>query len=175
MAMIPIHHETEKLPRRDGITFRGEVSPADVAAVRAIVASTGFFSPAEIDVAVELVQERLAKGDESTYRFLFADDADHVVGYTCYGPIPCTASSFDLYWIAVHQEAHGRGIGRELMRRTQEAIIAAGGDRVYIETSSRPQYEPTQRFYLACGYREVARLADFYAPGDGKIIYERIL
>jgi hypothetical protein len=44
-----------------------------------------------------------------------------------------------------------------------------------VETSSRPLYEPTRRFYLACGYRLEAQLEDFYAPGDGKVIFLKVL
>jgi hypothetical protein len=50
-----------------------------------------------------------------------------------------------------------------------------GARRIYADTSSRPQYEPTRRFYEACGYRREAFLADFYAPGDGKIIFGKEL
>ncbi|MBI4082210.1 MAG: GNAT family N-acetyltransferase [Candidatus Lambdaproteobacteria bacterium] len=65
----------------------------------------------------------------------------------------------------------GRGLGKALVARTEGAIRAAGGRRVYIETASRPQYAPTQAFYLGCGYRQEAFLPDFYAAGDGKLIY----
>ena len=41
------------------LTLRYEVTEADISCVRAIVESTGFFHPAETDVAVELVEERL--------------------------------------------------------------------------------------------------------------------
>ena len=44
-----------------------------------------------------------------------------------------------------------------------------------VETSSRDDYAPTRAFYLACGYQIVAELPDFYAPGDGKLIYLRVL
>jgi hypothetical protein len=50
-----------------------------------------------------------------------------------------------------------------------------GGRRIYIETSSRAQYEPTRGFYLKCGYRQETILEDFYAPGDGKVIYVKAL
>jgi hypothetical protein len=46
---------------------------------------------------------------------------------------------------------------------------------VYIETSNRPQYEPTRGFYLRCGYRIDAVLEDFYAAGDAKVIYVKAL
>jgi len=47
--------------------------------------------------------------------------------------------------------------------------------QVYADTSSRPQYEPTRAFYLSCGYVQEAFLADFYSPGDGKVIFVKPL
>ena len=157
------------------LTFRQEVLQSDAQHVRELTTSTGFFMDAEIDVAVELVEERLSKGESSGYYFVFAEQGGRVVGYTCFGPIPCTIASFDLYWIAVHDSCRGQGIGKALMRKSEECIAAIGGTRVYIETSSRAQYVPTRQFYFACGYQEAAVLADFYAPGDGKVIYLKVL
>lgn len=151
--------------------FRSRVRPEDREAVRAVLESAGFFYPEEIGVAVELVEERLARGEASGYHFDFAEDGGRVAGYTCFGPIACTQASFDLYWIGVHQDYRRAGLGRRLLARGEERIRELGGARVYVETSSRPLYEPTRRFYLACGYRLEAQLQDFYAPGDGKVIF----
>jgi hypothetical protein len=41
---------------------------------------------------------------------------------------------------------------------------------VVIETSSRADYAPTRRFYHKRGYLESARLRDFYAPGDDRVV-----
>lgn len=157
------------------IVLRDVVRPADAERVRELVASTGFFTPGEIEVAVELVDERLRRGDASGYFFLFAEQAGTTVGYACYGPIACTVGSFDLFWIAVRPGEQRRGLGRSLVRAAEDRIAAAGGRRVYIETSSKPQYEPTRRFYERCGYRVEATLDDFYAPGDSKLVYGRVL
>lgn len=168
------------------ITFREDVRPIDAAAVRDIVASTGFFHDYEIDVAVELVDERLARGLASEYYFVFADDeSGRTIGYACFGPIACTVGSFDLYWIAVHQDCRGRGLGARIMAEAERLMgrglpgpsgkPVAPARRIYIETSSKPQYEPTRRFYLRCGYREEARFEGFYAPGDDKVVYIKAL
>lgn len=158
---------------------RFEVAASDPGAIRRIVDSTGFFRAAEVDVAVELADERLAKGEASGYHFVFLEegegDAARVLGYACFGPIACTVDSFDLYWIAVDQSAQGRGLGRRLMREAEARVYAMGGRRVYIETSSQPLYEPTRRFYGVCGYAEEARLRDFYTAGDDKVVYVRRL
>jgi ribosomal protein S18 acetylase RimI-like enzyme len=124
---------------------------------------------------VELIEERLVKGLRSGYHFLFAEQNGQVLGYTCFGPIACTIASYNFYWIVVHNNARGRGIGKELLRRSEEIIAAQGGERLYIETASRDQYNPTRRFYFDCGYRKEALLEDFYAPGDGKVIYVKVL
>lgn len=161
-----------------GVRLREELRPGDEEAVRGIIESTRFFSPAEVDVAVELVQERRAKGPPSGYLFLFAEQespGSRVVGYTCFGEIACTVGSYDLYWIAVRGEERGRGLGRWLLGETERRIAALGGRRVYIETSGREQYAPTQEFYLSCGYRLEARLEEFYGPGDAKLVYVKAL
>jgi D-alanine-D-alanine ligase len=157
------------------LAFRSDVRPDDRQTVRRLVESTGVFSPVEVDVAEELVEERLAGGPESGYHFLFAEEAGRALGYTCYGLIALTAASFDLYWIAVDKASHGRKIGRLLLEQTEELIRRAGGRQVYIETSNRHHYAPTRGFYLRCGYRQEALLKDFYAVGDDKVIYVKEL
>jgi len=168
--------------------FRDEPRPTDGAAIREIVASTGFFHGFEIDVAVELVEERLARGLASGYYFIFADDpaTGRVLGYACFGPIACTQGSFDLYWIAVHNDLRGQGLGRAVLAEAERHITAGvpsatgaseliRGRRIYIETSSQPKYGPTRAFYLRCGYREEARFEGFYTEGDDKVVYSKRL
>ena len=157
------------------ITLRETVVHADLETVREIVASTGFFSAAEADVAVELVHEHLQRGTASGYHFLFAERDGRTIGYSCYGPIACTVGSYDLFWIAVHDDYRRHGLGKVLLQAAEERIARAGGRRVYIETSGRAQYAPTQQFYERCGYKLEAVLADFYALGDNKLIYSRAL
>ncbi len=155
------------------LTFREEVRDSDVLLVRSLASSSGFFRPGEIDVAVELVEERLREGSHSTYRFVFAELEGRPAGYACYGEIPCTVGSFDLYWIIVDSSLQGMGIGRRLMKKSEALIAAAGGRKVYVETSSTARYKPTRAFYHACGYQKVAELPDFYLAGDDKVIYEK--
>jgi D-alanine-D-alanine ligase len=156
-------------------SFRYEVTPADCEAVRAIVDSSGFFNAAEVAVAVELVEERLAKGPASGYHFVFAERDQRTHGYACYGHIAGTAASYDLYWIAVDASSRRGGLGKLLLAESERLIRESGGRRVYIETSNRSQYVPTRAFYERCGYQLDALLKDFYGPGDDKAIFVRAL
>lgn len=150
--------------------FRYNVLPSDRVTVREIIESTGFFRPDEVDVAVELVDERLAKGEASGYFFIFAEEEGRVLGYACYGPIACTVGSYDLFWIAVHQDVQGKGLGRALLTESERLIRERAGRHIYIETSGKPQYLPTRRFYERCDYRNIAVLPNFYDAGDDKVI-----
>jgi len=155
------------------VTYREQIKPADLEAIARIVKSSTFFSAEEIDLACELAQEKLSDGDACSYRFLLGEDGDFVWGYTCFGPIPATAGSYDLYWIAVDNGLRARGLGRLLLKNTEDIISAAGGKHIYVETSSRDQYRTTHRFYEGCGYLQEALLKDFYTAGDSKIIYSK--
>jgi len=154
-----------------GLTLRQEICGEDMERVRKLVEVTGFFHQGEIEVAVELVRERLEKGDASGYHFVIAEHYGRLIGYTCYGPIPCTQSSYDIYWIAVHPDYQGRGVGRRLLKETERRIKSGNGLRVYVDTSQRVQYASTRTFYERCGYLMESLLPDFYAQGDGKVIY----
>jgi GNAT superfamily N-acetyltransferase len=104
---------------------------------------------------------------------VFAERAGELLGYACYGPIACTRDSYDLFWIAVHPRVQKAGLGKSILRQAEEQIRRLGGRRVYIETSNRPQYESTRAFYLRCQYHREATLAEFYGPGDDKVVYVR--
>ena len=152
-------------------TYRQDVRAGDAARVREIVESTRYFYDYEVDVAVELVEERLNQGEESGYHFLFAEQDGWTVGYSCFGPIACTSGSFDLYWIAVHDDFRNRGIGKKLLQKSEEQIVGMEGRVVWVETSSQPKYESTRQFYLRGGYTVEAVLKDFYAENDDKVVF----
>ncbi|MBN2342267.1 MAG: GNAT family N-acetyltransferase [Deltaproteobacteria bacterium] len=157
------------------MAYRVEVCPDDEQKVAEIVKSTGFFSIDEVHIACELVNEYITKGPSCGYHFLFAEQDNAMIGYTCFGPIPATECSFDLYWIAVLAEKRGHGLGRVLLGRTEEIVMSMGGRKLFAETAGREQYAPTRAFYQRCGYLEGAVLADYYAPGDAKFIYSKDL
>lgn len=151
--------------------FRSEVRESDIETIREIVISTGFFREDEVIVAVELAEERLSKGKSSGYEFLFLESGGKTVAYSCYGLIPCSLLSYDLYWIVTHNDFRGKGLGSALLNKTEENIHQLGGKAVYIETSSQDKYLPTQNFYLKNRYDLKARFEDFYDIGDDKLVF----
>jgi N-acetylglutamate synthase-like GNAT family acetyltransferase len=161
--------------KSEKITFRTNVKFEDIEDVMEIVRSTGFFREDEILVARELVDERFHKGAESGYEFIFAEMDGKTIAYSCYGLIPCTLKSYDLYWIATHNDFRGKGIGRLVLKQTEEAVNRLGGKTVYVETSSKEQYISTRTFYEKNEYILKARFEDFYDIGDDKCVYIKVV
>ena len=159
-----------------GVRYRSRPAARDVPALRRLVASTGgVFHREERAIALELLEERLARGAKSGYWFELAERQGELLGYAAWGPVPLTRRSFDLYWIVVAPAAQGQRVGRSLLELVERAIAARGGGNLYIETSSKTDYARTRRFYREAGYRRVAQLRDFYAPGDHKLMFCKMI
>jgi len=157
------------------ITLRKEVTASDPQVIREIVTSTGFFNEEEIDVAAELAEERLEKGEASGYEFIFLEIEGKTVAYSCFGLIPCTKNSYDLYWIATHLDYRNRGLGKQLLKATEEEIRTLKGGGIYVETASRKQYTPTRMFYEKNGYELKAQFEEYYDKGDDLVYYVKRL
>jgi ribosomal protein S18 acetylase RimI-like enzyme len=133
----------------------------------------------EVQCALELLDVYLNNAEQKDYILAGAvDESDQPVGYVCYGPTPLTAGTYDLYWIAVDPARHGSGVGSLLLEYVEQQICrptsaTEPARQLIIETSSLPRYEAARRLYQRQHYREVARIPDFYAEGDDRVIYAK--
>jgi GNAT superfamily N-acetyltransferase len=155
------------------LTFRTTPEERDITRVREIIESTKFFYDHEVEIAVELVVERLTYGESTGYNFVFAETDGFTVAYSCFGPIEMSKTSFDLYWIATHKDFRGQGIGRKLLEETCTRSREMGCSILIAETSGLEHYAPTRAFYINNKFDLEARLKDFYAIGDDKLFYTK--
>jgi ribosomal protein S18 acetylase RimI-like enzyme len=150
--------------------------PKDGPEILAISAGVEVFNDEEVETVDELWRDYLNRGAQvSGYYFLVFREQEHVRGYACYGPRALTEGTYDLYWIAVARQQHGKGVGKALMRVVEEEVRNLGGRLIVIETSGLDKYTPTRGFYNAAGYILEATLRDFYRDGDDLVIYTKHL
>jgi ribosomal protein S18 acetylase RimI-like enzyme len=147
-----------------------EVVPEDRIDLLRILEATGVFQDYEIVVADEVLRDSLLPASGYHSRCCVTE-ADRPVGYVCWGPTPCTSGTYDLYWIAVHPEYQGHGVGKLLLNHAEEQVRQESARLMIIETSSINDYEATRKFYSQNGYQQYAIIPDFYRQGDHKIIY----
>jgi ribosomal protein S18 acetylase RimI-like enzyme len=145
-------------------------------AVEQILDDTGMFRDDEIVVALEVIDSYLANPDRDYTALGAFTQGGELIGYSCHGPTPCTLGTWDLYWIAVAPAAQRAGAGSALLQEVERRLAELDARMLLIETSSLPRYEPTRGFYTRHGYHEVARVPEFYGPGDDRVIFaKRIL
>ena len=141
--------------------------------VAEILRSTENFREEEVDVALELFDESFV-GDDYVFVGGFVG-AHRLVGFACFGLTPATDRTYDLYWIAVDRSAQGSGCGTVLLSDVERRLEALHARMLVVETSSRSDYTATRGFYLKRGYIEAARVREFYAPEDDRIILTKRL
>ena len=133
---------------------------------------TRAFNQEEIVVAMELIDIVLKDKNQDDYKIrCIVDDEDQAVGYICYGLTPMTQGTIDLYWIAVDPNSQGKGVGSKLIDFLEKEVREEGARMILADTSSVPQYEKTKRFYVQNGFQEVARIPDYYHPGNDRITF----
>ncbi|MBI4417670.1 MAG: GNAT family N-acetyltransferase [Ignavibacteriales bacterium] len=144
----------------------------DIQPLKEILEATGAFRPEEIGVGIELMEIVAAEpGQEDYLMYTGVDEQGQVQGYYCVGPTPMTERTYDLYWIAVNPSAQGRGMSGELLQHCIRLVANRGGSKIIAETSSQQLYDRTRAFYRKHGFKEEARIADYYSAGDDLVVY----
>jgi ribosomal protein S18 acetylase RimI-like enzyme len=151
----------------------GQLRASNRSRLAELLVATGAFHDDELEIALSLFDfemSRPANGDPADYEFLGAFEDGRLAGYACFGPTPATEGTYDLYWLAVDPVLQGRGVGRGLVRAVEAELMARDARLLIVETSSRANYAATREFYARSGYTEAARVRDFYAPADDRIL-----
>jgi ribosomal protein S18 acetylase RimI-like enzyme len=178
---IPDEPPPQPPPARGDRTRQGPVaairslSPADREPIRQLLIETDVFTPAEIDIALELIDKVVNEPDQKDYIAFSCVNGGDVLGYYCIGATPGTEGTFDLYWIAVRPSAQGNGVGRRLIQHAESIIRASGGRLIIVETSSQPRYDRTRKFYHDQGYSQVSLVKDYYRAGDDLVVFGKYL
>ncbi len=156
----------------DAIVEIRTLQPNDRESIHQILVATEVFTDEEVQVALELVDTVLQNPHQQDYEIYTAvNDKQEVAGYYCVGPTPMTQGTYDLYWIAVSPSMQGHGIGKQLSDHAEARVRARGARLLIAHTSSLPKYDNTRMFYLRHSYNEVARIKEYYKPGDDLVIY----
>ncbi|RVU16504.1 GNAT family N-acetyltransferase [Streptomyces antnestii] len=133
--------------------------------------AVGFVPPVTAeDIRPELVKHLAAMAEGRT-RLLVGRDAEGAVGATAFfsfNPHRLMRHHIWLYTVMVHPRHQGKGYGRELMAAATEA--AGGFDGIEAIRLTCRGGTGADRFYAACGYKEVGRIpgAIRVAQGDDR-------
>lgn len=144
---------------------------ADIPALQRVLDGTELF-PSEM--LPDMINGFLAGGDSDEI-WLTCEIKGNAAGF-CYAvPEQLAEGAWNMLAIAVEPSAQGHGAGGALVARL-EAELAAKGQRILIaDTSGTDAFANTRAFYVKNGYDEEARIRDFWAAGDDKVIFRKAL
>ncbi|MDX2038092.1 MAG: GNAT family N-acetyltransferase [Isosphaeraceae bacterium] len=147
----------------------------DVEAILTLAVSCELFPHDGTDEVAGVLSSSLSGELGPDHVWLTDDENGTVVGVAYYAPERLAEGTWNLFMLAVHPERQRQGRGKEMVRRVEEALSARGARLLLIESSGLGTYERTRAFYRALGYTEEARIRDFYAAGDDKVVFRKAI
>jgi ribosomal protein S18 acetylase RimI-like enzyme len=143
------------------------VNKVDIAGLKKVLDSSELFPSEFLD---DMISEYLNNPSGEEIWFTYTVDQIPVgLGYCA--PEKLTYGTFNLYAIAVNQEAQGQGIGHKMMEYIENLLIEKGHRILIVETSSLDHYALTRKFYEKLGYHKEAVIRDFWNEGEDKVIF----
>jgi ribosomal protein S18 acetylase RimI-like enzyme len=148
-------------------------TPDDTIALIAIANVIGF-QQNELEQLREMLADYFGGNSDSDHFWLTDDDNGPIRVAYC-EPERMTNRTWNLQLIAIRPDRQGQGRGATLLRYVEQTLTGRGGRMLLVETSGLPDFERTRAFYRKCGYEEEARIRDFYAAGDDKVVFRKVL
>ncbi len=143
----------------------------DIPNLKSVLDETGLF-PSEM---LEEMLRGFLSDDLSEDLWLSCLDEGKVIGF-CYAvPETMTDGTWNMLAIAVLPSRQGGGIGGAIVRQLEDELRKRGQRLLIVDTSGRDEFAPTRGFYRKNGYREEARIRDFWTAGDDKIVFSKSL
>ena len=148
--------------------------PNDAAAIITIAIATGMFPEGETAALGQVLADYFGNKLGEGHQWL-TDEDNGLRGVVYYAPDLMADRTWYVYMVAVQPECQGQGRGTALMQHVEKELQANGQRLLLVETSGLPNYDRTRAFYVKCGYGQEARIRDFYATGDDKIVFRKLL
>ncbi|SMD20954.1 GNAT family N-acetyltransferase [Rhizobium sp. RU36D] len=143
----------------------------DLPDLEVVLEETGLF-PSEM---LSDMIGRFLSEDASEDLWLTYEEDSTALGFCYAAPEQLTEGTWNMLAIAVLPSKQGEGVGAAIVQEL-EAVLRGRGHRVLIaDTSGTEAYRKTREFYRKNGYTEEARVRDFWAPGDDKVIFWKAL
>ncbi|HEY9887742.1 MAG TPA: GNAT family N-acetyltransferase [Candidatus Obscuribacterales bacterium] len=149
-------------------------TPNDTEALMALADATGLFPPDGLAFLRQLLTDSLGQ-TEATDPFWLTDEDDSPVGVAYCEPERLTDGTWNLQLIAIHPDRQGQGRGTQLLQAVEQALQLRGGRLLLVETSGLPELAGTRTFYEKYGFEAEACIRDFYAQGDDKVVFRKVL
>jgi ribosomal protein S18 acetylase RimI-like enzyme len=142
----------------------------DSEALMTIVSDSSQFDAGGIaHVKSTLAQHLSGDGGEI---WLTADDGEPVgVAYCAQEAV--TLGTWNLLMLWIRKDRDRCGHGSALVAHVERELITRSARLLIVETSGLPEFEVARAFYSKCGFEQEARIKNFFAAGEDKLVYTK--
>src|SRR3989338_5123094 len=127
------------------------IKKTDIPMIKTIVRSVENLRENEIECCLDMVKEALHPSYAPTTVMCYEENKD-VLGFVSYSEDEMTKGTWEIYWVAVHKDHQGKGIGKKLMLYAEQDARKANARQLVLETSSLENYDHVRLFYNKLGY-----------------------
>lgn len=141
-----------------------------IPALQSILQETELFPP---DMLPDMVGAVLSGGQVGLWLTLAI--AEGPVGFAYSVPEAMTNGTWNMLALAVDPARQGAGFGAALVAETEARLRSQGHRLVIVDTSGTDDFAGTRAFYAINGFTQEARIRDFWAAGDDKVVFVKPL
>ncbi|MEM6610126.1 MAG: GNAT family N-acetyltransferase [Pseudomonadota bacterium] len=142
----------------------------DISGLRAVLDRTELF-PSEM--LTKMLAPYLAGETEAFWLTCHNDGEPVGLCYTV--PEDLADGTWNMRALAVRPDLQGKRLGAALVHAAEQHLKDKGQRILIVETSGTDAFALTRKFYAQNGYEEEARIRDFWADGDDKVIFRKAL
>lgn len=139
--------------------------------IESILSESGAFDETSQAYVMSVFDDHINNGSDAVWRTAFHDE--EVVGVAYCNPEPVTLGTWNLLMIWIKAGHEGRGFGSALIRDIEQNIQRNSARLLIVETSGTEDFTTARAFYERNGFVLEARVKDFYAEGEDKLIYTK--
>lgn len=148
-----------------------ETVSSDIPALEEVLNLTDLFPSSMLPAMLT----NFLSGDASDELFLTCSAEGRIVGF-CYAKAEALAGgTWNMLALALLPSLQRKAYGSGLVCHLEERLRARDRRVLIVDTSAADAYSRTRAFYLKNAYVEEARIRDFWAKGEDKIVFWKAL
>ncbi|MEM8834780.1 MAG: GNAT family N-acetyltransferase [Planctomycetota bacterium] len=137
--------------------------------------SSGLFEDEQVQALADIIRRHFAGQSERQEIWVGAFDGREAHGLAYGASEMMTDRVWNLLFVAVRPDQRGSGIGNTLIEAVEERLRRLDTRMVIVETTNGADFVAARGLYTKHGYEQEGTVRDFYAQGQDKITFRKLL
>ncbi len=142
----------------------------DIVGLQDVLDETGLFPS---DMLAAMLSPALAGQTEALW--FTCHVGSRAVGLCYVVPEEFANGTWNMLALAVHPDFQGQRLGTALVEAAEQHLRDKRQRIMIVDTSGTASFAHTRKFYAQNGYEQEARIRDFWADGDDKVTFRKVL